>query len=90
MAWRSPTKAGLRGFRFLGLRHCAISQLAESGTADSTIMAIAGRINGRMMLERYGHVRMEAERAAMESLAKSRKWRVMTQTTTQILCRRTL
>jgi len=69
MACRSLTKkAGLPGFRFLGLRHCAITQLAESGAADSTIMAIAGHIS-RRMLERYSHIRMEAERAALASLA---------------------
>jgi integrase len=70
-AWRSLTKkAGLPGFRFHDLRHCAITQLAESGAADSTIMAIAGHVS-RKMLERYSHVRMEAKRTAMETLANS-------------------
>jgi integrase len=42
-AWRTLTiKAGLPGFRFHDLRHCAITSLAESGASDSTIMAIAG------------------------------------------------
>jgi len=69
-AWRSLTKkAGLPGFRFHDLRHCAITQLAESGAADSTIMAIAGHVS-RRMLERYSHVRMEAKRTAMEALSK--------------------
>jgi len=72
-AWRTLTKkAGLPGFRFHDLRHCAITQLAESGTSDSTIMAIAGHVS-RRMLERYSHVRMEAKRSAMESLASSTK-----------------
>jgi len=35
-------------------------------------MAIAGHVS-RRMLERYSHVRMEAKRAAMESLALSTK-----------------
>jgi integrase len=70
-AWRTVTKkAGLPGFRFHDLRHCAITQLAESGTADSTIMALAGHVS-RRMLERYSHVRMEAKRTAMETLARS-------------------
>jgi integrase len=70
-AWRTLTKkAGLPGFRFHDLRHCAITQLAESGAADSTIMAIAGHVS-RRMLERYSHVRMEAKRSAMETLATS-------------------
>ena len=63
-------KAGLPGFRFHDLRHCAITQLAEGGTSDSTIMAIAGHVS-RRMLERYSHVRMEAKRNAMETLAAS-------------------
>lgn len=72
-AWRTLTKkAGLPGFRFHDLRHCAITQLAESGAADSTIMAIAGHVS-RRMLERYSHVRMEAKRRAMETLAASTK-----------------
>ena len=72
-AWRTLTKkAGLPGFRFHDLRHCAITSLAESGAADSTIMAIAGHVS-RRMLERYSHVRMEAKRTAMETLANSSK-----------------
>ncbi len=72
-AWRTLTKkAGLPGFRFHDLRHCAITQLAENGTSDSTIMAIAGHVS-RRMLERYSHVRMEAKRTAMEALATSTK-----------------
>jgi integrase len=70
-AWRTLTKkAGLPGFRFHDLRHCAITQLAENGASDSTIMAIAGHVS-RRMLERYSHVRMEAKRKAMEVLATS-------------------
>ena len=72
-AWRTLTKkAGLPGFRFHDLRHCAITQLAEGGTPDSTIMAIAGHVS-RRMLERYSHVRMEAKRNALEVLATSTK-----------------
>lgn len=72
-AWRTLTKkAGLPGFRFHDLRHCAITQLAENGASDSTIMAIAGHVS-RRMLERYSHVRMEAKRNAMEALAASTK-----------------
>jgi len=71
--WRTLTKkTGLPGFRFHDLRHCAITQLAENGTSDSTIMAIAGHVS-RRMLKRYSHVRMEAKRNAMEALAVSTK-----------------
>jgi integrase len=70
-AWRSLTKkAGITGFRFHYLRHCAITSLAESRAADCTIMAIAGHVS-RKMLERYSRVRLEAKRTAMEVLAKS-------------------
>jgi integrase len=65
-------KAGLKGFRFHDLRHCAITQLAEAGTSDSTMMVIGGHVS-RRMLERYSHVRMEAKRTAMEALAASTK-----------------
>ncbi len=72
-AWRTLTKkAGLKGFRFHDLRHCAITQLAENGASDSTIMAIAGHVS-RRMLERYSHVRMEAKRTALDALAASTK-----------------
>jgi integrase len=70
-AWRTLTKkAGLTGFRFHDLRHCAITQLAESGAPDSIIMALAGHVS-RRMLERYSHVRMEAKRKAVEALGAS-------------------
>jgi integrase len=72
-AWRTLTKkAGLPGFRFHDLRHSAITQLAENGASDSTIMAIAGHVS-RRMLERYSHVRIEAKRNALEALAVSTK-----------------
>ncbi len=76
-SWRSPwrtltKKAGPPGFLFHDLRHCATTQLAEDGTSDPTVMAIAGHVS-RRILERYGHIRMEAKRKAMESLATSTK-----------------
>lgn len=68
-AWRSLTKeAGLSGLRFHDLRHHAITELAESGASEQTIMAIAGHIS-RAMLERYSHIRVEAKRAALEALS---------------------
>jgi integrase len=72
-AWRTLTKkAGLLGFRFHDLRHTAITDLAENGTPDLTIMGIAGHISKRM-LERYSHARMRAKRNALEALALSTK-----------------
>jgi hypothetical protein len=46
--------------------------LAESGAADSTVMAIAGHVSCKM-LERSSHVRMAAGRAAMDTGANSSK-----------------
>jgi integrase len=67
-AWRNLTKAaGLKGFRFHDLRHQAITELAESGAADATMMALAGHLS-KQMLDHYSHVRMIAKRSAVDSL----------------------
>jgi integrase len=68
-AWRSLTEeAGLKGFRFHDLRHTAITELAEAGTTDAALMAIAGHLT-REMMEHYSHVRMEAKREAVGKLS---------------------
>ncbi len=68
-AWRKLTrKAGLAGLRFYDLRHHAITELAEPGASEQTIMAIAGHVS-RRMLERYSHIRLEAKRNALEALS---------------------
>lgn len=68
-AWHSLTKkAGLEGLRFHDIRHHAITELAESGASDQTIMSIAGHVS-RKMLDRYSHIRMEAKRNALEALS---------------------
>lgn len=53
-SWRPASrtltlKAGIPGFRFHDLRHCAIKALDESGAAASTIMAIAAHFSRRML-----------------------------------------
>ncbi len=58
----------MKGFRFHDLRHTAITELAEAGTSDAALMAIAGHLT-REMLEHYSHVRMEAKRSAVEKLS---------------------
>jgi integrase len=60
-------KAGLACLRFHDLRHHAITELAERGEADLTIMSIAGHIS-RRMLEHYSHIRLDAKRAALDAL----------------------
>jgi integrase len=67
-AWRALTRvAGLTGFRFHDLRHHAITELAETGASDATLMAVAGHMS-RKMLEHYSHVRMATKRAALDKL----------------------
>ena len=59
--------AAFRGFRFHDLRHQAITELAETGASDATLMAVAGHMS-RRMLEHYSHVRMAAKRTALDKL----------------------
>jgi len=67
-AWRSLTRmAGLKGLRFHDLRHHCVTELAEGGESDQTIMAIAGHVS-RKMLEHYSHIRLAAKRRALEAL----------------------
>jgi hypothetical protein len=58
-------------------RHTLITELAESGACDQTIMDIAGQIS-RQMLKHYSHIRMQAKRNALERVlrqgARVQKW----------------
>jgi integrase len=66
-AWRNvKKKAGVEG-RFHDTRHTLITDLAEGGAGDQTIMDIAGHVS-RQMLARYSHIRMEAKRKALEGI----------------------
>jgi integrase len=55
--------APLHGLGFHDLRHQAITEMAEGGASDATMMAVAGHMS-RRMLEHYSHVRMAAKRQA--------------------------
>jgi hypothetical protein len=44
-----------------------ITELAERGEGDQTIMDIAGHVS-RQVLSRYSHIRMEAKRRALDAL----------------------
>ena len=67
-AWRSMTRmTGLKGLRFHDLRHHVITELAEMGLSDQTIMSIAGHVS-REMLDHYSHIRIAAKRKALEGL----------------------
>lgn len=50
-------------------RHTLITDLAESGAGDQTIMDIAGHVS-REMLKHYSHIRMEAKRRAVEGIVE--------------------
>ncbi len=50
-------------------RHTLVTELAESGAGDQTIMDIAGHVS-KQMLKHYSHIRMEAKRTALESIVK--------------------
>ena len=52
-------------------RHTLVTELAESGAGDQTIMDIAGQVS-KQMLKHYSHIRMEAKRKALESVVTKR------------------
>ena len=64
-------KSSLAGLRFHDLRHHAITELAESQTSDSTVMAIAGHVSSKM-LQHYSHVRLQAKRTALDAISIKR------------------
>jgi integrase len=66
VAWKRAA-APIRGLRFHDLRHQAITEMAEAGASDATLMTVAGHMS-RRMLEHYSHVRMAAKRSALENL----------------------
>jgi integrase len=73
-AWKTTrTNAKVKG-RWHDNRHSLITELAESGAGDETIMAIAGHVD-RQMLRHYSHIRMKAKREALESVVASRRGR---------------
>lgn len=50
-------------------RHTLVTELAESGASDQTLMDIAGHLS-KQMLKHYSHIRMEAKRTALESIVQ--------------------
>jgi hypothetical protein len=68
----NSTYAGTRASQLI-LHHHAVTELAESGASEQTILAIAGHVS-RRMLERYSHIRLEAKRNALEALSNKSKW----------------
>lgn len=71
-AWNNVRKnAEVKG-RWHDNRHTLITELAESGAGDETIMEIAGHVS-RNMLRHYSHIRMAAKRAALDAALAGRK-----------------
>ena len=71
-AWTNARdRAGVRG-RLHDSRHTLITELAESGAGDQTIMDIAGHVS-RQMLKHYSHIRMEAKREALNAVWKKQE-----------------
>jgi integrase len=54
------------------LRHTALTKMAEAGTPESTMKALAGHMSAAM-LERYSHIRLAAKREAVEALSLTPK-----------------
>lgn len=69
-AWRTLVKkAAIPQFRAYDLRHHAITALLENPrVSEQTAEDIAGHISARMK-KRYSHIRIEAKRQAVESIA---------------------
>jgi integrase len=68
-AWNNVRKNAKVTGRWHDHRHTMITDLAESGAGDQTIMDIAGHVS-KNMLKHYSHIRMEAKRDALESIVK--------------------
>jgi integrase len=70
-AWNNVrANAKVKG-RWHDNRHTLITDLAESGAGDQTIMDIAGHVS-KQMLKHYSHIRMEAKRRALESIVNGK------------------
>ena len=67
---KTRERAGVSG-RWHDNRHTLITELAESGAGDETIMEIAGHVS-RQMLSRYAHIRTEAKRNALAAVERKR------------------
>jgi len=71
-AWRKICKAaGLPGLRFHDLRHTAATKLLENGVPYATVAQILGwsPTTAVRMAKRYGHIRPEAQRRAVDAIA---------------------
>jgi len=65
-AWKNMRRNANVTGRWHDNRHTLITELAETGAGDETIMEIAGHVD-RQMLRHYSHIRMKAKREALEA-----------------------
>jgi integrase len=71
-AWSRACKdAGLPGLGFHSLRHSAVTKLLENGVPFAVVAQIAGWAPSTAvrMAKRYGHIRPEIQRAALDKIA---------------------
>jgi integrase len=71
-AWNNVRRNAKVKGRWHDNRHTLITELAESGAGDQTIMDIAGHVS-KQMLKHYSHIRMEAKRTALEAIVDRRQ-----------------
>jgi integrase len=70
-AWRRAcSEASLAGLRFHDLRHTAATKLLEQGTPIAVVAHILGwsASTAVRMAKRYGHIRPEVQRQALEAI----------------------
>lgn len=70
-AWRRAcNEANLAGLRFHDLRHTAATKLLEQGTPYAVVAHILGwsASTAVRMAKRYGHIRPEVQRQALEAI----------------------
>ena len=71
-AWANVReRAGVSG-RLHDSRHTLITELADSGVGDQTIMDIASHVS-RQMLKHNSHIRMQAKREVFEGVGKKQQ-----------------
>jgi integrase len=71
-AWKTVKKKAKVDGRWHDNRHILITELAETGAGDETIMQIAGHVD-RQMLQHYSHIRKKAKREALARVAARRR-----------------
>ena len=75
-AWRRVRAKAQVGARFHDTSHTFVTHLGENGAGDEVIRDMAGHVS-KDMLKHYSHIRTEAKRRAVQSLAqKNSKARV--------------